>query len=220
MPQIFRPITNLIARVSILAGLLFLFAAVVIGLIWYPRSPLATGVGDPVQQPVNFSHALHVGAIGIECRYCHMAVQKSSFADIPPTETCMTCHSQVAKDRASLALVRESFQTGKSIPWNKVYALPAFVYFSHDIHVAKGVGCETCHGRIDQMNKVSRASSLLMEWCLNCHRNPAQYLRPQANIFDMGYQPKESQAVLGDQLMKEYKIEPISVLTNCSTCHR
>lgn len=220
MRQIFRPVTNLIARISILAGLLLFTAVVVVVLIWLPRSSVATGVGKPVPQPVNYSHALHAGALGIECRYCHMSVQKSSFADIPPTETCMTCHSQVATDRASLALVRESFQTGKSIAWNKVYTLPAFVYFSHDIHVAKGVGCETCHGRVDQMNTVSRANSLLMEWCLACHRNPAPNLRPQANIFDMGYQPSGDKQAQGAQLMKEYQIEPISQLTNCSTCHR
>lgn len=220
MPQIFRPSTNLIARLSILAGLLLVGAAVFIGTVWYPRSSFATGVGVPVSQPVRFSHALHTGALKIDCRYCHMSVEKSSFADIPPTETCMTCHSQVGVDRASLALVRESYQTGQSIPWNKVYNLPAFVYFSHDIHVAKGVGCETCHGRVDQMNTISKSSSLLMEWCLACHRDPAKNLRPAANIFDMGYQPKENQAILGSQLMQEYQIEPVSLLTNCSTCHR
>ncbi len=220
MHQVFRPGANLFARLSILVVLVLILLLGAAGTIWAPRSQAATGVGVPVEQPVPYSHALHVGALGLDCRYCHAAVEKSSFADLPPTETCMSCHNQVALDRPSLALVRQSYQSGKSIPWNQVYTLPDFAYFSHDIHVAKGVGCETCHGRIDTMNRVYKANTLLMEWCLDCHRDPAKYLRPQANIFDMGYVPQGDQKTIGAELMKQYQIAPISLLTNCSTCHR
>jgi len=201
--------------------ILLLGAAAVVLVFFYPRSSSVTGVGDTPTQPVPFPHSLHVGAFGIDCRYCHMSVDKSSFADFPPTQTCMSCHSQIATDRADLALVRQSYQTGQSIPWKTVYQLPDYVYFSHDIHVAKGVGCETCHGRVDEMtNGVTRVTPLTMEWCLSCHNNPAPYLRPTAAVYDMGYKPQGDQLAIGQQLMQEYQIQPASVITDCSICHR
>jgi NAD-dependent SIR2 family protein deacetylase len=192
----------------------------VVGLVWYPRSDLGTGVNDPIEQPVPYSHALHVGGLGMDCRYCHATVEKSSTADIPSTETCMSCHSQVATDRPTLQLVRDSYQNGQPISWNRVNNVPDFVYFNHEAHVAKGVGCETCHGRVDTMNVVYKAETLHMEWCLQCHRNPADYIRPRANVFDMGYQPQEDQRALGEQLVSEYQIASAAQLTNCSVCHR
>ena len=220
MPQVFRPGANLFARLSIVVVVVVLGAAAVVGTVWLPRSKPVTKVGVPIQQPVPYSHALHVGGLGLDCRYCHAAVDKSSFADVPPTETCMTCHSQVATDRPSLELVRTSYKTGQSIPWNRVNNVPDFVYFNHEIHVAKGVGCETCHGRIDTMNQVYKAQTLQMEWCLDCHRDPAKYLRPLANEYDMGYQPQGDQRTIGGQLVSEYQILPANQLTNCSICHR
>jgi len=220
MPQVFRPGANLFARLSIAVLVAVLGVGAVVGLVWYPRSDLGTGVNDPIEQPVPYSHALHVGGLGMDCRYCHAMVEKSSTADIPSTETCMSCHSQVATDRPTLQLVRDSYQNGQPISWNRVNNVPDFVYFNHEAHVAKGVGCETCHGRVDTMNVVYKAETLHMEWCLQCHRNPAEYIRPRANVFDMGYQPQEDQRALGEQLVSEYKIASAAQLTNCSVCHR
>jgi hypothetical protein len=220
MPPVFPPSSNFLARASIAVLIILLGAAAVVGVFFYPRSALVTGVGDAPLQPVPFPHSLHTGTLGIDCRYCHMSVDKSSFADIPPTQTCMSCHSQVATDRAVLAPVRDSYKTGQSIAWKTVYQLPDYVYFSHDIHVNKGVACETCHGRIDEMTQTTRVTPLTMEWCLSCHTNPAQYLRPQANVFDMGYQPQGDQLTIGAQLMQQNHIPSKELLTNCSTCHR
>ncbi len=220
MQQVFPPSSNFIARASIAVVILFLGAVAVVATFFYPRSSSVTGVGDAPTQPVAFPHSLHVGAWGIDCRYCHMSVDKSSYADLPPTQTCMSCHSQVATTRDALAPVRQSYQTGQSIAWKSVYQLPAYVYFSHDIHVNKGVGCETCHGRVDEMTQTIRVTPLTMEWCLSCHNNPAQYLRPVADVTVMGYKPQGDQLTIGRQLMQEYHIQPTSLLTTCSTCHR
>jgi hypothetical protein len=219
MPPIFPRQSNLIAKASILVGLV-IGLAITASLIWYTHSSAYTRVGVPVPQPVPFSHTLHVGALGLDCRYCHASVEKSSFADIPPTETCMTCHSQIRVDAPDLAPVRESWQTGKPIVWNRVNQLPDYVYFDHQIHIAKGVGCETCHGRVDKMTTDVKANTFYMSWCLNCHRDPAKYLRPQDQVFTMGYQPAEDQQTLGTQLVAAYHVLPPSQLTNCSTCHR
>jgi len=219
MPQIFPPRSNLFARTSIL-GVLVLLAAAVAGGAWYDHSSAVTKVGVPIEQPVPFSHPLHAGALGLNCRYCHDAVDQSAFADIPPAETCMSCHSQIATDRPSLAPVQESYQTGKPIEWNRVNQLPDHVFFNHQIHVNKGVGCETCHGRVDQMNQIAKAHTFYMSWCLECHREPEKYLRPLDNVYQMGYQPAEDQAALGSRLVQEYDLMSEQQLTNCSTCHR
>jgi tRNA(His) 5'-end guanylyltransferase len=157
---------------------------------------------------------------GIDCRYCHQSVETSSFADIPPTETCMTCHSQIWNQSPVLEPVRESFRTGQPIQWNRVNDLPDYVYFNHSIHIAKGVGCETCHGRVDQMPLTWKANTLYMEFCLNCHRHPEQYVRPKDQVFTMGYKPAIDQAILGPQLVKEYNIQSPSRLDDCYICHR
>jgi hypothetical protein len=154
---------------------------------------------------------------GIDCRYCHTSVETSSFAGIPPTKTCMNCHSQIWQSAPILEPVRASFREDQPMTWVRVHDLPDFVYFNHSIHVKKGMGCETCHGRIDQMPLTKQQNSLQMEWCLNCHRNPQDYVRPREEVFTMGYRPTRPQADLGRELVAKYNINPS---TDCSTCHR
>jgi hypothetical protein len=219
MPPIFPPRSNTFARVSILAGLILL-AVITAAVIWYLHSPTFNKVGQTIGQPVPFPHSFHVQVVGLNCRYCHASVDKSSFADLPPTETCMSCHSQVALQSPLLIPIRESWKTGKPVVWNRVNRLPGYVYFDHSIHVNKGVGCETCHGRVDTMTTDVKANTFYMAWCLKCHRNPANFVRPKDQVYTMGYQPAEDQQTLGAQLVKEYNIMPSYQLMNCSICHR
>jgi hypothetical protein len=219
MAQIFHRSFNVISRVTIL-GAVFLLAFA--GWAWgrFVRSDYVTGVGVAVDQPVPFSHKHHVAGLGIDCRYCHTSAEKSAFAGIPPTRTCMNCHSQIWADSPMLAQVRDSLRTGKSVPWNRVHNLADFVYFDHSVHVAKGVGCSTCHGRVDQMPLVWKHATLHMEWCLACHRNPEQHLRPPDRIYDMAWVPPPDQTERGKELMRLYNIHKSQRLTDCSTCHR
>lgn len=220
MSQIFHPSTNTISRVTLLGGVLFL-AILVWGFGAIVRSPYVTEANVVRQQPVQFSHKHHVAGLGIECRYCHTTVETSAFAGMPPTKTCMTCHSQIWVDAPILEPVRASYRTDQSLEWTRVNDLPDFAYFNHSIHVKKGIGCETCHGPVDDMPLAWRANSLNMEWCLDCHRDPAKYVRPREKVFEIGYQPAEDQRVLGERLVKEYGIDTQrAVLMNCSTCHR
>ncbi|MEA2625931.1 MAG: hypothetical protein QOD06_1976 [Candidatus Binatota bacterium] len=216
MPQIFHRSTNTLARLSIF-GAIF-----VIGLLsWVGaeinRSSYVTQARVARRQPVPFSHRHHVGGIGIDCRYCHASVETSAVAGIPPTKTCMKCHSQIWADSPTLEPVRESFRSGKSLAWTRVHDLPDFVYFDHSIHVNKGVGCVTCHGRVDQMPLTWQENSLQMEWCLNCHRHPERYVRPRDKVFDMEWEPEEDPLALGLRLVRDYRIQR---LDSCSTCHR
>ncbi len=181
------------------------------------RSSYVTEVDVPKVQPVPFSHKHHVSGIGIDCRYCHTSVEDSSFAGIPPTETCMSCHSQIWANSSMLEPVRASFRDNKSLEWIRVNDLPEFVYFNHGIHVKKGVGCATCHGRVDQMPLTWRQQSLYMEWCLDCHRQPEQYVRPRDQVFNMEWMPPANQVEMGRKLVAEYGIRK---LTDCYTCHR
>jgi hypothetical protein len=216
MSQIFRPRANQLARTSLVGGLVGLVVlAWAIGLLM--RSDFVTGANTNVEQPVQFSHAHHVGGLGIDCRYCHTSVDQAAFANIPPTKTCMNCHSQIWATSPYLEPVRASWRTGESLQWVRVHNLPDFVYFNHAIHVKKGVGCETCHGRLDQMPGIYQAKSLQMEWCLECHRAPERFVRPREEVTTMGYVPPVSQAELGPKLVQEYQIQQ---LTSCSTCHR
>jgi hypothetical protein len=216
MPQIFHRSTNTYSRVSIFGAVFFLGF-----LLWlfgaWSRSSWATQAGVAREQPVPFSHAHHVGDVGLDCRYCHTSVESSGFANIPPTKTCMNCHSQIWNTSPTLEPVRESFRTDRSIAWTRVHDLPDFAYFDHSIHINKGVGCETCHGRVDKMPLTWQKASLQMEWCLDCHRHPERNVRPREAVFQMGYEPPVDQETLGRQLVKEYKIQS---LTSCSTCHR
>jgi hypothetical protein len=217
--QIFHRSTNFLSRVSIFGAVFFL--AILLWLFYdLEASPYTTQQNMARDQPVQFSHAHHVGAIGIDCRYCHTSVEKAAFAGIPPTKTCMNCHSQIWAQSPYLEPVRASFRNDTSLEWNRVNDLPDFVYFDHSIHVAKGVGCETCHGRVDQMPLMYQAATLQMRWCLDCHRNPEKYLRPKDQVFTMGWQPPVEQALLGERLKREYHIRGRAVLESCSTCHR
>jgi hypothetical protein len=216
MSQIFRPTANQLARFSLVFGLIVV-ASAALGMLGLMRSDYVTGANTNIEQPIQFSHAHHVGGLGIDCRYCHTSVEQSSFANIPPTKTCMNCHSQIWVTSPYLEPVRASFRTGESLRWVRVHNLPDFVYFNHSIHVKKGIGCESCHGRVDQMPGIYQAKTLQMEWCLECHRAPERFVRPREAVTTMGYRPAESQAELGAKLVKEYDIQ---TLTTCSTCHR
>jgi len=216
MPQIFSRSANTLAKLSLALGLLAAGGAISL-LIIFGKSSYVTRANEFIEQPLQFSHAHHVGDYGIDCRYCHTSVETSSFAGIPPTQTCMNCHSQLQVDSPSLEPVRASLREDRSLRWTRVHDLPDFVYFDHSIHVKKGVGCETCHGRVDQMPLISQQNSLQMDWCLECHRAPEQFVRPRGEVFTMGYRPPVPQVVLGPQLVREYAIES---LTTCSTCHR
>jgi hypothetical protein len=216
MPQIFDRSANFLSKASL--GALVLFVAGVLGLLMaFGRSGYVTRANEFITQPVQFSHAHHVGDDGIDCRYCHTSVETSAFAGIPPTKTCMNCHSQLWNTAPILEPVRASFRDDKPLHWIRVHDLPDFVYFNHSIHVKKGMGCETCHGRVDQMPLMFQQNSLQMQWCLDCHRNPQNYIRPRSEIFTMGYQPVEPQSVIGPRLVAQYAVKPN---TSCSTCHR
>lgn len=216
MAQTFRRSANtvfivtLIGLVLVVGGLIALAYA----LQW---SPYTTRAFEARTQPIQFSHERHVGGNGIDCRYCHTAVETSSAAGIPPTRTCMNCHAQIFKDSPFLEPVRSSFRDDTSIPWVRVHDLPDFVYFNHSIHVNKGIGCSTCHGRVDLMPQMYQVQTLEMRWCLDCHRNPERFVRPREAVFQMTYVPPPSQLDLGRRLVAEYQIQK---LTSCSTCHR
>jgi len=216
MAQIFQRSTNTIARVSIYGAVIF------IALLGYAvdvvnKTSYVTEVNTARPQPVPFSHKHHVGELGLDCRYCHSSVEVSSSAGMPATETCMTCHSQIWTNSSMLEPVRASYSSSKPISWTRVNAVPDFVYFNHSIHVAKGVGCTTCHGPVAEMNITWRGQTLYMRWCLECHNAPEKYLRPRSEVFNAFYQPPSDQLALGRRLVKEYKVQK---LTNCTTCHR
>jgi hypothetical protein len=219
MTQIFHRSTNFISRLSIFGAIFFLGA-----LLWIiagiNRSSYNTQAFVPIEQPVQFSHKHHVGDEGIDCRYCHTSVEDAAFAGIPPTKTCMNCHSQIFANSPYLEPVRESWRTGKPIKWTRVHDLPDFVYFNHSIHVNKGVGCSTCHGRVDQMPLVYQTASLHMEWCLECHREPERFIRPKDQVYDIEWEPPADQLEQGRRLLKQYNILSARHLTSCSICHR
>jgi hypothetical protein len=216
MPQIFHRSTNTFSRVSIF-GAIFIIGGVLSIVMLIQRSPYVTYVGVAREQPVQFSHLHHVGDDGIDCRYCHTSVEVSAYAGMPSTQTCMNCHSQVWANSPYLQPVRESWQTGQPITWQRVHDMPDFVYFNHSIHVNKGVGCDTCHGELDRMNGIWKNEPMSMQWCMECHFNPAQYVRPRDQVFNLHYQQPADQMALGNQLVQEYQIES---LISCSTCHR
>ncbi|MDQ6801462.1 MAG: cytochrome c family protein [Acidobacteriota bacterium] len=182
-------------------------------------SPWRTREGMPPQQPVPFSHQHHVAGLGIDCRYCHASVEESSFAGIPPIHTCMTCHSQVWHDAPMLEPVRASYLTGVPLQWVRVYDVPQFVFFNHSVHVTNGIGCSTCHGRVDQMQIMYRAVTLNMRWCVDCHRDPARFIRPREEVLNMAWEPPADQQKRGRELLRRYHIET-KHLTDCVTCHR
>jgi len=241
MAQVFHRSSNTLARASILATLLL-----VAGVLWtaleISRSPYTTYAGVAKAQPVPFSHQHHVAGLGIDCRYCHTSVENSSFAGIPPTKTCMNCHSQIWTNAPMLEPVRDSYRTGKSLVWTRLNDLPDYVYFDHSIHINKGVGCNSCHGPVNKMPLMYAEASLQMEWCLNCHRAPEKFLRPhkvagrpnEDQIFNMDYQEPSSarpvvledgksftdQIQLGTYLKNVNHVRSVMDITSCNTCHR
>lgn len=219
MPQIFHHSTNTFLRIAIF-GAVFALGFLTWSWAELDHGAYNTRVNEAREQPVPFSHEHHVSGLGIDCRYCHTSVEQSSFAGIPPTNTCMNCHRQIWNTSPTLEPVRESYRTNRSIQWTRVNDLPDFVYFNHGIHISKGIGCESCHGRVDRMPLTRQENSLQMEWCLNCHRHPERYVRPRDQVFTMGYQPAEDQETLGRRLVVEYKIQDQRTLTSCNTCHR
>jgi Cytochrome c7 and related cytochrome c len=219
MSQIFPRSANALARASLI-GALTLIAFLGWVVLTLMRSSWVTKQNEFVEQPLQFSHMHHVGGVGLDCRYCHTSVEKSSFAGIPPTKTCMNCHSQIWTNAPILEPVRASFRNDTPLTWIRVNDLPDFVYFNHQIHVHQGVGCATCHGPVDKMPLMYQAQSLQMEWCLDCHKAPEKYLRPRDQVFNMAYQPPPNQLALGLQLKTEYNVAGVEHMTSCSTCHR
>lgn len=230
-PRVFPRFTNTLSRVIIFGFVFFVAFAVLVSYL-IMRSPLNTGVGVGLEQPVPFSHERHVRSLELDCRYCHASVETSSFAGLPPTETCMQCHSRVGTNQPVLQPVRESFETGRPIEWTRVSRLPDFVYFDHSIHLKKGVGCVTCHGRVDDMVPIEemfpadrhikviwQAEPMTMEWCLECHRRPEKFVMPREQVFNMQWRPPNNQDAMGRKLVAEYKIQDARSLTSCSVCH-
>lgn len=190
-------------------------------VIGFGFSPKTTDVGYQPVQPVPFSHALHAGELAMDCRYCHNTVEKAAFAAVPATQTCMNCHTQIKSDSPQLEFVRQSWRDNTPVTWTKVHDLPDYSYFNHSAHVNKGIGCVSCHGRVDQMEQVYQAKTLSMSWCLDCHRNPEKHLRPKDQITNMNYSlsPAE-QLKVGMELKQQYGIRDAAYMTSCSTCHR
>ena len=218
MSQIFQRHTNTYSRLSILAVVAFLLTlGGTVALLhtsgWHTRQ------NDFIEQPIQFSHAHHVGGMGIDCRYCHTSVEESAFANIPPTKTCMNCHSQIWANAPILEPVRASFRNNTPLQWTRVHDLPDFVYFNHSIHVKQGVGCATCHGPVDKMPLMYQQAPLTMRWCLDCHRNPQNYIRPRDQVFNMSWE-RPPDPEFGRRLVKEHNIASVEQLTSCSTCHR
>ena len=220
MPQVFPKSANQWSRAS-LVGVLFVLLGAGWAVALIQRSDYVTSANQFIEQPVQFSHQHHAGGIGIDCRYCHTSVEVSSSAGIPPTKTCINCHSQIWSTSPYLEPVRASFRDDQPLRWIRVHDLPDFVYFNHSSHVNKGVACETCHGRVDRMPLIVQQASLQMEWCLDCHRDPAQFVRPREAVFQMGYVPEGGdQRAVGERLVREYNIAGVEQMTSCSTCHR
>jgi hypothetical protein len=222
MSDIFPKWTNRLPS-RLIAGALILGTATV-GATWYYFSPKYTDVGYQPIQPVAFSHAIHANQLGIDCRYCHNAVEKSWYSNVPAASQCMNCHSQILASDPRLALVRESYATGKPIPWVQIHRMPDFVYFNHSVHVTRGISCVECHGQINQMDEVHQAKPLSMTYCLECHRNPAARIRPLDKITDLNWKwsddPKlaaQLQETHGREMVESWKVES---LQNCSACHR
>ncbi len=215
MAVIFPRWTNLLPVV--VAGAVMVALPTAVFGTWYWFSPKFTDVGHQPEQPVPFSHALHAGGLGLDCRYCHSTVERSAFAAIPPTQTCMNCHASVKKDSPLLELVRKSWETDEPIHWRRVHLLPDYAFFDHSVHLAAGVGCVSCHGRVDQMDVVAQKEPLSMSWCLSCHRNPEPFLRPASEVTNMtwnaataGYDPAADPA-------RKRTVKPPE---HCSGCHR
>jgi hypothetical protein len=232
MAQIFHPSMNAFSKATIFGGVFIVAGIAWAGNLWM-RSPYVTQDNIVRDQPVPFSHDHHVSGLGIDCRYCHTTVETSAFAGIPSTEICMGCHSQIWKDSALLEPVRESYRTKQPLAWTRVHDMPDFVYFDHSIHVAKGIGCESCHGRVDRMPLMRKVHAMHMEWCLDCHRHPERHVRDRSDVFQFGLARSQSHRPIGEpdklatstdvnrtQLMLKGNVINASQLTDCVICHR
>ncbi|MCE9531788.1 MAG: cytochrome c family protein [Planctomycetes bacterium] len=232
MAQIFNRSMNPLGRIVIL-GLPLIFAGTALGLAAFYRSGYATGMNEVIEQPIPFSHQHHVKDLGIDCRYCHNSIETSSYAGIPPTKICMNCHQQIWTGAELLEPVRQSFKLDKPIVWKKVHNLPDYAYFNHSIHIGKGVGCVECHGQVNEMPLVFQSKTLLMEWCVKCHREPDSRLRPREEVFNMTWKPSNKTinpktgefyptdpAELAKLLKQNHGIRDAMTLTSCSMCHR
>jgi hypothetical protein len=219
MPQVFHPSANTLSRLTLVAVLIGPFGLLVVSYLLI-GSPYQTQVRVIREQPVPFPHEHHVRGLGIDCRYCHTSVETSAFAGLPPTHTCMSCHSQIWADSPMLQPVRDSLRERRPLAWTRLHDLPDFVYFHHGIHVQKGVSCVECHGRVDQMPLAWKEEPMTMEWCLSCHREPEPHLRPREDVFLMDWKPPaQGASELGRKLARDYHIEA-EQLVNCSVCHR
>jgi hypothetical protein len=219
VPAPFPPSSNRWAR-RLVAGAAVVVVAVPAALMAWVRSPGATGEGHVPPQPVAFNHALHVTGFRIDCRYCHAGAERERFAGVPATTTCVPCHSDLYLRSELFAPVRAALATGTAIPWNRVHALPDHVVFHHGAHVSEGIGCESCHGRVDRMSRVEQGAPLTMGWCLDCHREPERHLRPVEEVTTMGWTPARPQEALGRTLRARYRIADERRLTTCTVCHR
>lgn len=215
MPQIFSKKANRLPLLSFLGFAGFLVFAVF--FFWYWGSPEYTDVGYQPVQPVAYNHELHAGDLGLDCRYCHVSVERSAVSNIPPTQTCMNCHTIIKAESEALALIRNSYSSKLPVEWIKIHQLPDYAYFHHAAHIRAGVGCESCHGNIAKMPVVALAKPLSMGWCLDCHRDPVMHLRPANQITVMGWAPPANQRELGIQMLQARKIQPPE---DCSGCHR
>lgn len=219
MRQLFAPGADAILRLFIFSTIGIIIAGL-LTLAGVSRSNYATTVGVAPAQPVPFSHKHHSGELGIDCRYCHTQVETYATAGLPPTHTCMTCHSQIWTGAVMLAPVRQSFANDDPLHWKRVNRLPDYVYYNHSIHITKGIGCSTCHGPVNEMQLTYRANAFEMQFCLNCHRNPERYVRPQDKIWDMEWSPPPDQDKVGPELVAQHHIRSAGELTDCSICHR
>ncbi len=216
MPSLFPRWSTAAARLALIA-VIAVALAVPLFLMGWVRTPYARGEHVRVAQPIAFDHRIHVTGLRIDCRYCHAGADRTAYAGLPSTQTCVPCHEQVWLDGPAFAPVRASLASGKPIPWKRVTWLPDFVFFDHEVHVRKGVGCESCHGRVDRMASAEQVVPLTMTWCLDCHRAPEKHLRPASAVTALGYVPAEPQARRGARLAREYHVRR---LTDCTTCHR
>ncbi len=215
MAQIFPRWTNKIP--VYLAIAVVVLGTTGIFLLWYYGSPKYLEVGYRPEQPVQYSHKLHAGDLGMDCRYCHTSVETSPAANVPPTGTCMNCHQLIQQESEQLEPIRQSWKEGMPVKWTRVHMLPDYAYFDHSAHVNSGVGCETCHGNVAQMEVVEQKKPMSMQWCLDCHRNPEMHLRPQDEETTMGWVPRENQVAYARKIMEQRNINPP---IDCSGCHR
>ena len=217
--QLFAPGADAVFRLALLLFVTTIFGALLV-TAGFSTSSYVTRVGVAPDQPVPFSHKHHSGELGIDCRYCHQSVEHLATAGIPPTWTCMTCHSQIWKSSPMLEPVRASLKGDTPLVWTRVNRLPDYVYYNHSIHIAKGIGCSSCHGNMTAMQLTAKANAFEMSFCLNCHRHPEKYVRPQSEIYNMAWSPPSDQSEVGTALVKQYHIGTPAKLTDCSICHR